>query len=492
MRIAICVSGHLRNLSEDNQLVALIKKTSADVFISTWNDIEATSAYDRFFPSASIAELIIGLDENQKYNYDIKKFKRNYPALHKLFYDNKKIDKDLVTSLIPNIKAIHIEESIIDFEINRTLNGITYPADLLDAMPERYMFSLPMFYKIHDSNELKKNYESQNNFKYDIVIRARTDIDFNNLEEIISSVKREHSDNEISTIADESSLNDELFLSDIFAIGSSRSMDDYAEIFTMLSDYWNLAKHPNLAYSKRSAERLLGYHVKFIKNITCNSINSKALVSTSVARKKVGEVFPAFMIDITAKPTLSSGESKAHMLMANLYYKEKMISADLPSKENILKAPIEKVWLLASIAKSHNDLITALPLYEKAHLYLKDHDARPTIDYALTLSKLGNLDKALEALLSASIKNNKDHIFLRHIGTTYHQIAKSCAQDKKHFYLNLAWIYLQQSCKLGNFSNEITLRASIEVCNTLNNTMEVNDLTKKIETLTMKKNGMQN
>jgi len=44
----------------------------------------------------------------------------------------------------------------------------------------------PMYYKIYDCNELKKEYELLNNFKYDLVIRSRLDLKFGDKHESVS------------------------------------------------------------------------------------------------------------------------------------------------------------------------------------------------------------------------------------------------------------------------------------------------------------------
>ena len=485
MRISICISGQLRNLSEQNQIIELIKKTNADVFISTWSNVGATSAYDRFFPSVSIAELIIGTDSNKKFDYDINKFKSHYPALHNLFYKKQSIDSTTVNSIIPNVKALKIEDSPVDFEKNRTLQGVTYPAELLKTMPDRYMFSLPMFYKIFDANSLKSAHEAKNNFIYDTVIRTRLDLDFENLDEIVSIIKSKHSNNEICTTTNDKA--GDLFLNDTFAIGNSQSMDQYADIFSMLPKYWNINKFPDLALDKRAAESLLGYHIRKTKKILCKPIKSRVLVSTHIARKSVLEVYPAFIDDTASKSHMLLGESKSCALMLNLYHREKGLNSPSQDFDNIDNTPIEKTWLLANIAQKNKNFESALILYKKAHEYLKAHDARPTIDYASALPRMGNHDDALDVMLSASTTHYKNHILLRNIGISYFEISKLSPPEKKSFYANLAYAYLTQACKLGNFKNEVALRAALEICKLQNNSIELDKITKHLNELNTQK-----
>jgi len=464
MKVAICISGQLRNLTKNNPVVALIEKTQADVFISTWDDAGATSAYDRFFPNVSIAELVIGLDAQQRFNYDINDFKSRYPALHELFYSASKLDENSVRAIIPNVKAINIESPPAEFDFKRTLKGIVYPQRLLEVMPNRYMFSLPMFYKIHDANQLKKEYESANGFKYDTVIRVRTDLEYKDLNEVVEISAGYHADDEISTTTNDSGREDDLFLNDTFAIGSSASMDVYANVFEGLKSYWDVSEYPDFPLDKRAAECLLGYHVKKKFKLKCRSIKSRVLVTTAIARKGALEVFPAFLKDLSCRAEPSQGELKAYTLLLNSYHRENKTDVCAPTPEVIQHIPVEKTWLFGNAALRENDIASALYLLERSHHYLKEHDPRPTIDYAGLLMKQGETIKALEALLSAALKNDKNHILLRNIGIAYFELYKESANLQKTFNLQLAWSYLQQACKLGGYKNTPALKAGIEVC----------------------------
>ena len=131
-RIALCLSGHIRGIENtiDNIYDNIVSVNNCDIFISTW-DVQSTN--NRFFErnTKSMTALLNIINEKLKpKKLDIE------PQKH---FDFKFLDK-------------------LNNEL-RDLNGV-----------------ISMFYKIHRSNAIKKEYENQNNFKYDYVIRYRPDL----------------------------------------------------------------------------------------------------------------------------------------------------------------------------------------------------------------------------------------------------------------------------------------------------------------------------
>jgi hypothetical protein len=91
-----------------------------------------------------------------------------------------------------------------------------------------------MYYSIFKSNELKKEYEKENNITFDCVIRSRFDSD------IISELEIESYDLSKVNIPigkDWGGLNDQ------FAFGNSDSMDIYSDLINNLSSV-NSLYHP--------------------------------------------------------------------------------------------------------------------------------------------------------------------------------------------------------------------------------------------------------
>jgi len=196
MKIAICLSGQLRNYKETfpyfNNFI--IKDLNPDIFIYT----------DKY--ESEIESL-----------YKPKKFGIQKSPIIKYF----------------NFKNIHSSTNE-----NSLLN---------------------QFYKISECNKLKIEYENENNFIYDLVIRCRFDAFF---------VKRFEKDQLIVN-------NNQILVpwgwdfkcvspyaeTDIFALGKSDTMNNYSNIFDNMYKYENdILFHP---------ESLIGY------NLYVNSINVK-------------------------------------------------------------------------------------------------------------------------------------------------------------------------------------------------------------------------
>jgi hypothetical protein len=92
-----------------------------------------------------------------------------------------------------------------------------------------------MYYGIYAANQLKREYERENGFIYDVVIRARADLFFE------SSLERAELENCSHTggiyfpkFGSYGGLNDQ------FAFGNSASMDVYADTYTRLDQYFDM------------------------------------------------------------------------------------------------------------------------------------------------------------------------------------------------------------------------------------------------------------
>ncbi len=100
-----------------------------------------------------------------------------------------------------------------------------------------------MFYKIMKCNELKKQHENKHNFKYDIVVRLRTDTIFNNV--VIFSEDKDKIF--IPNNCDYGGVCDQ------FAYGFSDLMDKFCDVFPNIKKYFDEG-------CKFHPETLLQYH----------------------------------------------------------------------------------------------------------------------------------------------------------------------------------------------------------------------------------------
>lgn len=111
---------------------------------------------------------------------------------------------------------------------------------------------IPMMYNIMECNRLKKQYEIQNNFTYDIVVRTRLDSFFTRIIQK-SELETVINNNNILIPQNWSGVKGVHFLAecDGFAIGSSKAIDAYSNVFSKIRQINN--GHP---------ETILGIHLK--------------------------------------------------------------------------------------------------------------------------------------------------------------------------------------------------------------------------------------
>ena len=148
-RIAILMAGEMRNF-DNKDLIAMNNKYlfdmyDCDIFISTW-DKRGSSTYNGT------------IDTKQ--------------------YTETDITKDQLQKVYKNIKNIHIENFDNWLQTIPEEYKKIYDKGLLVPWSGKIIKCsiFPQFYKIWDANNMKKQYECENNFKYDIVMRFRSDL----------------------------------------------------------------------------------------------------------------------------------------------------------------------------------------------------------------------------------------------------------------------------------------------------------------------------
>jgi hypothetical protein len=196
MRIALCISGFLRSCDGCVESLRnfILRPFNPDVFISTW---EAEDPADQ---SLAIAE-------------DLYR------------------PKAMETQVWPNVLASWGDLS--EFE-KRKRADTTVPN------------VLGMFYKIYRCNQLKKAAESTQGFRYDVVVRLRTDLMFFDTPPLQETVSGH------VAIGNSFGYGG---LPDLFAYGDSMVMDVYSDLVTKIPQYISegCVFHP---------EMLLEWHVK--------------------------------------------------------------------------------------------------------------------------------------------------------------------------------------------------------------------------------------
>lgn len=202
MKVALCFSGGIRNLENNYESIrrCLIEPLNADVFIHGWyfKTEELENTHKMYKKEETNKSRVLMLLKPKKSKFEI--------------YNKNKED-----------------EMKDKFNIDEIKNKYKENSNLCQLYPN----TVGMFWSIYESNLLKKEYENENNFKYDVVIRCRPDFEYYTpmSESILSSVKS----NTILMPLD----NYAYFTKkcDKFAIGDSESMDKYSELILSILKY---------------------------------------------------------------------------------------------------------------------------------------------------------------------------------------------------------------------------------------------------------------
>jgi len=174
MKVAICLTGHLRHGRNFSSIVEnLVKPLKADVFIHTWDS--SGNKVDR--------NKSRGKDLGPVPNEDEKLSKQRLREIRKIFNPKKitiESNKDFLIHLDPLLKAK--SGKILHFSVPNNKWGIGGAAE------PKYILS--QMYGVNQSFLLACSFEKENDFKYDYIIKLRIDYFVDSglsLEEIVHS-----------------------------------------------------------------------------------------------------------------------------------------------------------------------------------------------------------------------------------------------------------------------------------------------------------------
>jgi len=475
MRVAICISGQMRCLDEVTHVKSLIEKLSADVFISTWSDVGRTSAYDKFFPASSVASLLIGKDEDGKFKYDETTFASNYPNLMAAFYPHQVVTASLLSDIFKGLKKQKIEKIHEDFESALNLHGVNFPAHLLDHMSRRYIYSLPMYYKIFDCNQLKKQFEEECGFKYDVVLRVRMDTEFLDIEEVVDRINSYNEEEGIvfPLLNNITSKKENYFLHDNFAFGSSELMDKYSSVFELLSSYWDLDQYADFPVAKRAAEGMMSYHIRNKMQLKISTLKSSVRVKVQKLSMSYEEFLDAYIVDLKSRSYyfLQREEVSAYAILLGLCYSS-LISGVKAREENksweVLEQLIEKYCIQPTILKGSvtvdvlerytefNWLLgiyhNSVEQYELAEKFLRSaqeplwrYEPRVVLALANLMDRQNvSPQKIIETLIPVVLTYSDPFVY-RLTGMSFMKMSKGKRQRQRAFFLRAARLFLTES-----------------------------------------------
>lgn len=275
MRAAICFSGMPRNFKKVYEphrkyLFSVLKDNNIDydIFIHTW---ENTVNYPKYLPDEGN---VIDLLELYK------------PVLHKVEkYTPAKIEELLIDSGVKDYHNYIDSKGYTSWRNKITDIGEWIGGGLLTNN------TISLFYGLNEVNNLKKKYEKENKFKYDIVIKTR----FDNMlfSKIQDRVFNTSDDVVYCPLGYEPENRDVLgTVNDIAAIGSSNSMDVYMtlykDLFSLLKERFD-RKHPRpwhtLGLTKHNLiKNNINIHLFYLDHIVTRRIHKYKQAGNSVVK----------------------------------------------------------------------------------------------------------------------------------------------------------------------------------------------------------------
>jgi len=197
MKIAICLSGHLRNFERPAKSLSFIKDNhDCDIFLHTWDRMGYGSNYKT--------------DNNQDIT---EKYLNKIEALYQP-------------------KKMIIEDSLFIEQLK--LESHQYAPHLVNVpKPVGHMAS--MYYKIYAANEIRRKYSIDTGTKYDWIIRCRPDLLFHGLTHLPP-------EKTINNVYIPGHLSGHNWLCDQFAIALPDEMDLYSSFFFDIPEYFRAQK----------------------------------------------------------------------------------------------------------------------------------------------------------------------------------------------------------------------------------------------------------
>lgn len=249
-KIAVCLSGHLRKYEEVFPSIKeyLIDDLGADLFIHTWDSIGA---------QIQMSTNTVGPKPNENQKIDNNKIISYFNAKDILIENNQNI-----------INNFTVKNS--DFYLYNA-GGNAKSGFHASAEPK---FIMSQLYSLYKCNELKKKYEKENGFIYDIVLKIRADYKINSSisdDEIsmcngkniyIPSCESSNHGHPSCYVCRYEQHDDEHTsdVCDVYAYGSSENMDHYCSLFLKMIEINEAMKEENLSILKESSIKLETYN----------------------------------------------------------------------------------------------------------------------------------------------------------------------------------------------------------------------------------------
>jgi len=220
MKLAILLVGHIRSFKDncDSFIKYLVEPYDPDIFIHTWDTQDIIS------PRGQIPTSFAGINEKAA-SLGI--------TVEELLGTNKKADFEPYLKLEP--KKIVIERWQ---DVEQTIKWADeYFTKKLDC--DQPILTMSITRKAYLCNKLKKEFEEEHGFKYDIVLKTRPDLIY--VRDFIRPIAKSDGSPNLRLIY--TPLNSSFdTISDITAYSSSESIDTYCDLFVNLKEVYKTAR----------------------------------------------------------------------------------------------------------------------------------------------------------------------------------------------------------------------------------------------------------
>lgn len=191
MKIAVCVSGQLRSYADcaPTLLSNFCPNSELDLFVHVWDRLGCTTKLELLSPPGFLKPLPIGfwhdLSTQDKERKDgilsTPPYQKVFPSLY---------DKAVTTLSVDNVisiddikKVYEPKKAIVEpfnseffLDIDRSIVSLQKPNENEFTSAGKTVY--PQLYKINQCDLLRKSFELENSFKYDLVVRIRPDLLF--------------------------------------------------------------------------------------------------------------------------------------------------------------------------------------------------------------------------------------------------------------------------------------------------------------------------
>ncbi|QDP51404.1 MAG: hypothetical protein GOVbin630_102 [Prokaryotic dsDNA virus sp.] len=238
MKTALCISGELRSydMTYEELKTHIIEPLNADVFVYSWETIEGTTK------RRSTANIY-----NDFLVDDVR---------HRKGRGEGAVRKSVTRLYAP--RKIVLEKYSPDYQ-NR-IDNVERPQGLRnDPNLARWCKNdLSMFYTLYKCNELKKEAEKEDGEKYDLVIKARSDIRYPDFKRMPLDAQLLEKANTLFYWPKDH--NESHVVSDKFAFSNSHIMDYYCSVFTHLTEYWEEGLVVERTQQPKISEHIMWHH----------------------------------------------------------------------------------------------------------------------------------------------------------------------------------------------------------------------------------------